>query len=242
MNMWLALWVSILYPKQRAIVSYKEGVDMRIIPKDIAHKTFDKKMFGYNVEEVLDFLQMVAHEMEALIKENNNLKDSLRDKEIQVLKHKERDKTLKDTIETAQKMSQKIREESDREGKLIINDAQQKANFIIRDAKDSLKRIYHEISDLKRTKVQIEANLRALLQAHLQLLNEQITALPEISTSNIAQQEMVPQSFVNESDHPFNDKEPDLNLGTIHKKDLKQPEWADKNTISHRSVISPVSS
>ena len=215
---------------------------MKIGPKDIAHKTFNKKMLGYHVEEVLDFLQMVSHEMEALIRENNNLRESLRDKDVQILKHRERDKALKDTIETAQKMSQKIKEESDREGKLIINDAQQKANFIIRDAKDSLKRIYHEISDLKRTKVQIEANLRALLQAHLQLLNEQITALPEISTSTITQQEMVPQSFINESDYSLNESE-SHNVGIIHKKeDMKQTQWTEKNTIGHRSVISPVSS
>ena len=198
---------------------------MRIIPKDIAHKTFNKKMFGYSVEEVLEFLQMITHEMEALIRENNNLKENLREKEAQVLKHKEQDRTLKNTIETAQKMSQKIREESDREGKLIINDAQQKADFIIRDAKDSLKRIYHEISELKRTKVQIEANLRALLQAHLQLLNEQISALPEVSTP-IMQQEMIPQTFVKREDQ-------------IPSEGTYKSKWNDKG---HRSAISPVSS
>ena len=198
---------------------------MRIIPKDIAHKTFNKKMFGYNVEEVLEFLQLVTHEMEALIRENNNLKENLRDKEVQVLRYKEQDKTLKNTIETAQKMSQKIREDSDREGKLIINDAQQKADFIIRDARDSLKRIYYEISELKRTKVQIEANLRALLQAHLQLLNEQISALPEVSTP-IMHQEMISQTFAKQENQ-------------ISSENAYKSRWNEK---SHRSAISPVSS
>ena len=200
---------------------------MKIIPKDIAHKTFNKKMLGYSVEEVLEFLQMVAHEMEILVRENNNLKEVLRDKEVQVLKQKEHDKTLKNTIETAQKMSQKIREESDREGKLIINDAQQKADFIIRDAKESLRRIYHEISELKRTKVQIEANLRALLQAHLQLLNEQISALPEASMSILQQQEMIPQNFVSQEVH------------SSAKEKAEQSQWDEKG---HKLAVSPVSS
>ena len=193
-----------------------------MIPKDIAHKTFNKKMIGYHIEEVSEFLQTAAHEMERLIRENNTLKETLRDKEALILKHKEQDKTLKNTIETAQKMSQKIREECDREGKLIINDAQQKADFIIRDAKESLKRIYHEISELKRTKVQIEANLRALLQAHLQLLNEQISALPEFSTPMMQQQEMIPQTFVNKNQQASSDY---------------KGKWDEK-----RSAISPVSS
>ncbi len=198
---------------------------MKIIPKDIAHKTFNKKMLGYNTEEVSEFLQFVTHEMERLIRENNNLKETLRDRETQILKHKDQDKALKNTIETAQKMSQKIREECDREGKLIINDAQQKADFIIRDAKESLKRIYYEIGELKRTKVQIEANLRALLQAHLQLLNEQISALPEVSTPMMMQQqEMVPQTFFNRDQQ-------------IPSENTYKNKWDEK-----RSVISPVSS
>ena len=204
---------------------------MKIIPSDVAHKTFNKKVFGYDAKEVLDFLQAVAHEMEYLIKENNNFKASLRDKEMQILKHKERDKALKDTIETAQKMSQKIREESDREGKLIINDAQQKASFIIRDAKESLKRIYHEIGELKRTKVQIEANLRALLQAHLQLLNEQITALPEVTTHV----DSMPQTFIGDETSEFN--ESSRPIGQPSKGQLQRLEKPD-----HKTAISPVSS
>ena len=207
--------------KLRFILSYHKGADMRIIPKDIAHKTFNKKMLGYSVEEVLEFLQTVAHEVEALVRENNNLKENLRDKEMQALKHKEQGETLKNTIETAQKMSQKIREESDREGKLIINDAQQKADFIIRDARESLKRIYYEIGELKRTKVQIEANLRALLQAHLQLLNEQISVLPEASPI-MQQQEMIPQNFISQEG------------GKSHKS-----QWDEK---SHKLAVSPISS
>ena len=204
---------------------------MKIVPADIAHKTFNKQIRGYHTKEVFDFLQDVAYEMENLIREKNNLQEALRDKEIQILKYKERDKSIKDTIEATQKMSQKMQEECDREGRLIINDAQQKANFIVRDAKDSLKRIYHDIGELKRTKVQIEANLRALLQAHLQLLNEQITALPEPGVH-------VPQDFIGES-QPV--------ASPAHKSQIPKPYVQKQKAIpkvspSSSSAISPVSS
>ncbi|MCB0393695.1 MAG: DivIVA domain-containing protein [Bdellovibrionales bacterium] len=147
---------------------------MKIVPIDVAHKSFKKKMMGYDIDEVTEFLHAVADEMEKLIKERNDLKEQLRDKEIRILEYKERDKVLNSTIETAQKMSEKIREETGRESKLILNDAQQKADLITKDARDSLKSVYGEITNLKKTKVQIEANLRALLQAHMQLLDEQM--------------------------------------------------------------------
>ncbi len=154
---------------------------MKIVPIDVAHKTFKKKMMGYEIDEVTEFLHAVADEMEQLIKERNDLKEQLRDKELRILEYKERDKVLNGTIETAQKMSAKIQDESEREAKLIINDAHHKADIITRDARDSLKKVYGELSDLKKTRVQIEANMRALLQAHLQLLDEQLKVIPNVS-------------------------------------------------------------
>jgi cell division initiation protein len=154
---------------------------MKIVPIDIAHKSFKKKMMGYDVDEVSEFLNAVADEMEKLIKERNDLKEQLRDKDLRIIEYKDRDRMLNSTIETAQKMSEKIREETEREAKIIINDANYKADLITKDARDSLKNAYTDISNLKRTRVQIEANLRALLQAHLQLLDEQVRTIADIS-------------------------------------------------------------
>ena len=129
---------------------------MKIVPIDIAHKSFSKKMMGFDANEVSEFLNAVATEMEDLIRERNDLREQVREKDLRILEYKERDKVLNNTIETAQKMSEKIREESDREGKLILNDAKQQADLITRDARDSLKKVYTEITDLKKSKVQID--------------------------------------------------------------------------------------
>ncbi|NJL24643.1 MAG: DivIVA domain-containing protein, partial [Calothrix sp. SM1_5_4] len=37
---------------------------MRIAPIDIAHKTFHRKMMGFDPDEVMDFLRLVAEELE----------------------------------------------------------------------------------------------------------------------------------------------------------------------------------
>ena len=157
---------------------------MKLVPIDIAHKTFSKKMMGYHPEEVTDFLNAVADEMEGLVKERNQLRENLREKELRILEYKERDQVLNNTIETAQKMAERIREDNEREARLIVNDANQKAEIILRDARDSLKNLYAEMSNLKKSKIQIEANLRALLQAHLQLLNEQMAVIPDFSVED----------------------------------------------------------
>ena len=136
---------------------------------------------GYDPDEVSDFLTVVAAQMDALLQERNSLREALKEKELSVLEYKERDQVLKATITSASQMAEKMRADSEREAKLIINDANQKAELITRDAKDSLKKVFGEIADLKRMRMQFEANLKAMVQAHLSLLEQGQQFMPRMS-------------------------------------------------------------
>lgn len=138
-------------------------------------------MMGYDQDEVADFLTVIAAQMEALLQERNSLRDALKEKELSLLEYKERDQVLKATITSASQMAEKMRVDAEREAKLIINDANQKAELITRDAKDSLKKVFSEIADLKRTRMQFEANLKAMVQAHLSLLEQGQQFMPKMT-------------------------------------------------------------
>lgn len=157
---------------------------MKITPIDIAHKSFGKKMMGLDADEVMDFLQQIAAQMESLIQERNSLKEAVREKELSLMEYKERDQVLKDTIQTATQMADRLRQDAEREAKLIIADANQKAEIITRDSRDSLKKMYHEVAELKRTRMQFEANLKALAQAHLALLEQGEKYMPQMNMPN----------------------------------------------------------
>jgi cell division initiation protein len=151
---------------------------MRIAPIDIAHKTFHRKMMGFDPDEVMDFMRMVAEDLETVIKERNSLREQLREKELSISEYRERDELLKSTITTATRMSEKMQVDAERESKLIIQDANQKADIIVRESRDSLKRIYSEINDLKRVRMQFENNLKALIHSHLTMLDQAGRIMP----------------------------------------------------------------
>ncbi len=153
---------------------------MKHYPTEIAHKTFEKKMMGYDPDDVADFLTVVAAQMEALLQERSAFQKALKDKELQLLEYKDRDQVLKATITNASQMSDRMRADAEREAKLIINDAQQKSEIITRDAKDSLKKVYQEVADLKKARMQFEANLKAMAQAHLSLLEQGESFMPRM--------------------------------------------------------------
>ena len=162
---------------------------MRIAPIDIAHKTFHRKMMGFDPDEVMSFLRQVAEEMESLIKERNSLRENLREKELSIGEYRERDELLKSTITTATRMSEKMQVDAEREAKLILHDANQKAETIVRESRDSLKRIYTDINDLKRVRMQFENNMKALIQSHLTMLEQgqKIMPNPQIDPRTEAQ-------------------------------------------------------
>jgi cell division initiation protein len=158
---------------------------MKITPVDISHKTFTKKLFGIDEAEVTEFLQILASQLEHLVHERNVLKEQLRERELALNDYKERDQVLKTTIATASQMADRLRQDAEREGKLIVADAQQKAEIVTRDSRDSLKKMYQEIAELKRARMQFEANMRALVQAHVNVLDQGEKFMPQFNLPNV---------------------------------------------------------
>jgi cell division initiation protein len=153
---------------------------MKYYPTEIAAKTFDRKMMGLDPEQVSNFLTVVAAQTENLIQQVRTLTEELKEKELQIHEFRDRENVLRSAITQTTQVTDKLKEEAEHECKLIINDAHQKAEAITRDAKDSLRKIYQEISDLKKSRMQFEANLKAMAQAHLSLLEQAETYMPKL--------------------------------------------------------------
>jgi cell division initiation protein len=139
---------------------------------EIHQKKFEKKIWGYDPKEVDQFLSELATNIEMLISERNSLREAVREKEMRLIEYKEREQALQNTIQTAAVMAEKMREDAQREATLIINDANQRGEAIVRDAKENLRKMYAEIADIKRIRMQFESSFRALMNAHLSLIEE----------------------------------------------------------------------
>ena len=133
---------------------------MRVAPIDIAHKTFGRKIYGLDTEEVYDFLRDIADEMEEVVRSHNQLEEKLKEKERSLGDLKEREESLKQTLQTASQMSERMRSEAEKEAELIVRDARQRSEIIIKEARDSLRKMYQEINDLKKSRLQFEAGLK----------------------------------------------------------------------------------
>lgn len=159
---------------------------MKITSVDVAHKTFSKTMYGLNPNEVRTYLEAIADQLETLIKEKNEFREKLRDRDHQINEYKERDQLLKNTLTTASQMSDKIREDAEKRAELVIQEAQMKSQEMQKETQESLRRAYTEINELKSLRIQFETNMRALAHAHLALLEEgqRYMGMPETNAQN----------------------------------------------------------
>ena len=140
---------------------------------DILTKTFTRKVLGgFSSSEVTDFLQSVAGEIEEQAKQRASLLDRLREKEASLREYREREEVLRDTIISAQKTADRIKQSAEKEARFIVEDAKQKADIIVQDARDSLKTAYQDLSDLKRIHIQLKNTLKSVLQSHQDLLDQ----------------------------------------------------------------------
>src|SRR5881394_4166574 len=133
---------------------------MNLTPLDIQRQTFSRALKGYNTDEIRAYLQLVAEEIERLVKdvdrlarENAMLREELDD-------HSQRERILKDTLLSAQKVSEDVKSNARKEAELIVKDAELLSERVIAQAMQRVSDLERAIQDLKierraaRTKLQ----------------------------------------------------------------------------------------
>ena len=144
---------------------------MIITPLDIQQQQFKGKMLGgLDPNDVDSFLQMVAAEMESLIRENSELKEQGRKISQQLEELSQREVTLRDTMLAAQKITEEMKANAQKEATLLISEAELKGERIVADAENRLLQLNNQIHEVRRQKLQFESNLRSALESHLKML------------------------------------------------------------------------
>lgn len=147
---------------------------MKLTPLDIRRQTFKKKgMGGYDPAEIHAFLETVAGEFEELSRENTSLAERMSGLEGKVDDYRRMEKTLQDTLLSAQKTSEELRKNAEQRGDLLVKEAQLKADQIISEARARLMDLQRQIADLKNLRSSYLAKFRSLLESHMEILQYQ---------------------------------------------------------------------
>ena len=170
---------------------------MAITIKDIHEKEFTKQVRGYSIDEVDDFLDELADQMEAMIKENRELAAQVEElknaapaaepvavpvatpvaeapqtaplmDEPQYFKNLET--TLRETLINAQRLADETVAEARKKANSVLASAEEQAASITANAKAEAETTRAETVELKATAEDYRARFISLLQEQAKLL------------------------------------------------------------------------
>ncbi|MDH3198581.1 MAG: DivIVA domain-containing protein [Candidatus Krumholzibacteria bacterium] len=143
---------------------------MRITPLDVRKQEFRKGMRGLDPDEVYAFLATVADEYEAVLNDNKALRERVLELDDKVQEYRAMEKTLRDTLLTAERVTVDAKDNARREANLIIKEAQIEAEKALRDIKSEAMKLRQQIQQLRSQREAYLAKMRVVAQSHLQFV------------------------------------------------------------------------
>ena len=153
---------------------------MRISPHDIRQQQFTGRLFhGVDRQEVDAFLEDVADDYEALLKETQLLKEQLAAMEDRQRGVIEREKTLQDTLITTQRLAEEMKLAAKRESDLIVREAELRGDKVVEAARSEEAKLRVEIQALRPLQSPVFRQLagRALLSTDSSLVSTAVSGL-----------------------------------------------------------------
>jgi cell division initiation protein len=144
---------------------------MKLTPFDIQQQQFKIRFRGFDVREVDAFLEQLADDFESSQNENVSLQEEIDRLKLEKEGYRQREETFKRAMLNSQKVLEQMKENAQKSAELIIADAEVKAEKLLNRAHNRLAQLHEDIAELKRQRIQIEIQVRSILENHTKLLN-----------------------------------------------------------------------
>ena len=96
---------------------------MKIAPLDLRQPRFRSTFRGFDRNEVVSFLAEAADDYERALRELDRQRQDLAQMETLLSEHREREANLRNTLLTAQKLADEVRENAQQEARVIVREA-----------------------------------------------------------------------------------------------------------------------
>jgi cell division initiation protein len=230
---------------------------MKITPLEIRQKDFEKKLRGYDKDEVQAFLQSVSNEWERMLDESKELKMKLAHAEKEVQKLREVESSLYKTLKTAEDTGANLIEQSNKAAELhlretqmnaegMLNESKNKARAIIekaeQEAKDIINEVQEGVKELDLNYKTIESHRDNLIKDLMNLANDLVERIQRTDKqkSEFKLQDQIKRvrDLARESERRIDEEHLDVKAKPIEPISIEkiQKEVADRKTKEIREM------
>ncbi len=136
---------------------------MKVTPLDLRQQRFQTVMRGYDRGEVNAFLAEAADDYENALRENERLRQELSKAEAVLGEHRGQESTLRNTLLTAQRLSDDIKETAQQEASRIVRDAESRAEMVLQKSQSRVEEVQREIDGLRMKRREVETSLEGII-------------------------------------------------------------------------------
>jgi cell division initiation protein len=146
---------------------------MKISPMDIQRQAFGRQLRGFNREDVRTYLNLIAEEVAALQRERDALAQEVQGLRGLIDEHRDRETILKNTLLTAQRLSEEIRDNARKQGESVVKEAEMQADRLLELAQNRAHDVERGILDLRGHRSALQSDIRALISRLTHILDLQ---------------------------------------------------------------------
>jgi len=143
---------------------------MGLTALDIKKQPFKRIFRGFDPTAVVSFLDHVANEFQTIIQQNDAYATKVKCLEEQLLKYKDIELLLSDTLMTAQKTTDEARVNAQKEADWILKDAQTRASRFEDEARNRVSKLDNELISIRNQRDSFLARFKSILKTQLDLL------------------------------------------------------------------------
>ena len=137
---------------------------MKVTPLDLRQQRFKTVMRGYDRGEVQAFLLEVADDYENALREMDKLRTDVTKLDAELAEHRGQERNLRNTLLTAQKHADEIKEHAQTEAGLIVREAEGQRDLLLQKAQGRLEDVQREIDALRHKRREVENDVESLVK------------------------------------------------------------------------------
>jgi cell division initiation protein len=137
---------------------------MKVTPLDLRQQRFQTVMRGYDRGEVQAFMLEVADDYENALRENDKLRQEVAKLDAVLSEHRGQERNLRNTLLSAQKMADEIKEQADKQAAIILKEAEGRADLLLQKGQMRLDEVQREIDGLRMKRREVENDIEALVR------------------------------------------------------------------------------
>ena len=138
---------------------------MKVSPLDLRQVRFRSAFRGFDKAEVMALIAEVTDDYENALREVDRLRQEVAKMEALLNQHREHERDLRDTLVTAQRVSDDIRTNAETQARQIVREAEGRSDLLLQKTQARLEDVQREIDGMRMKRREVETTIESTISS-----------------------------------------------------------------------------